>query len=290
MNIMVTQNSEGLQIKWTPPQSTSKLIYTVQYDTVPPSSGALFTTTETQNMTMITEQNLVFDRACSVRVRAMDNRTRLYGSWSYADCFVNATTAPGVPIIGVNGLTYDYPLLVLQWDSPNDTNGFILKYNVGLRNVTAKTKEECNTLCGSGTFEDSFKVECVPHIYEVIKVTASTCFCAAVKAINGAGSSSAAKRFIFYPVIVPTSSSVVESTSETKLVTPTKISDTDRVTATDGCDDDDIPVVAIILGVVLVIVLIVTLVLAVIFIRLYTAQMKQTKGSESSRNLSSSYN
>ena len=215
MNILVTQNREGLIIKWTPPQSTSELIYTVQYDTVPPSNGALFTKTETQNMTMITEQNLVFDRACSVGVRAMDNRTGLYGSWSYADCFVNTTTAPGVPIIGVNGLTYDYPFLVLQWDPPNDTNGFILKYNVSLRNVTAKTEDDCNILCGSGTFEDSFEVECEPYVYEVIKVTASTCFCAAVKAINGAGSSSAATRVIFYPVIVPTSSSVVESTSET---------------------------------------------------------------------------
>jgi len=218
MNIMVTQNSEGLQIKWTPPQSKSELIYTVQYDTVPPSSGALFTMIETQNMTMITEQNLVFDRACSVRVRVMDNRTKLYGSWSYADCFINPTTAPGMPMIGVNGLTYDYPLLVLQWDSPNNTNGFILKYNVSLRNVTAKTEEECNILCGSGTFEDSFEVECELRIYEVIKVTASTCFCAAVKAINGAGSSSAATRVIFYPVIVPTTTSipVVSSTPEVK--------------------------------------------------------------------------
>ena len=274
---MVTQDNEELLIQWNEPPSSSLLRYAIQYDTVPPSSGALFTRNEIQGLsTRIPKQNLVFDRACSVGVRARDERTGFYGSWSYSEsCFVNTLTPPEMPMISNNGQTYDYPLYVLQWDPPSDTNGLISEYIVSLRNVTAKEENECNTICNQGTYEYSFMRKPESRIYqEKIEVTDSTCFCAAVEARNGAGSSSPTIHFIFYPVIAPTSS--VEK------VLPTVGSS--RVDQ--NCNnEEDTPIVAILLGVVLVVVLIVTVILAIVFIKLYTAQMKQGKGSKSSREL-----
>ena len=273
MDITAIQLDGELVVEWTAPPSSSPLRYTVQYDTVPPSiSGSLFTEDEIELLSLrIPVNRLVFDQACSVRVRARDQRTGFYGAWSYArTCYVNTTAPPDSPSIDTNGLTYVHPLFELKWDPPADSNGFISNYIVELMNVTTEEDSDCN-VCNQDPYENSYQIKPDSTIYrEVINVTASTCFCAAVSAINGAGASSrtVVSRFYKYEPMIVIPPDVGKSTAN-------------------GGDSDAAPIVAIVLGVVLVIVALVTLVLAVVFFKLYNSRMKQARASESSKDLNS---
>ena len=270
------QIDRELVVEWTAPPSSSPLRYTVQYDTVPPSSGSLFTRDDIELLSLrIPENSLVFDQACSVRVQARDQRTGFYGAWSYAGtCYVNTTTPPGRPTISENGLTYVHPLFELKWDPPANSNGFISNYIIELMNETTEEDSDCD-LCNQDTYMYSFLVKPDSTVYrEVINVTASTCFCAAVRTMNGAGTSArstiASKFYKYEPMIV---------------IPP----DVGRSTNNGDDGDDAAPIVAIVLGVVLVIIALVTLVLAVVFFKLYNSKMRRAGASESSKELNSSY-
>ena len=276
MDIMATQRGGELVVEWTAPPSSSSLRYTVQYDTVPPSSsGSLSTGEDIELLSFrIPENELVFDRGCSVRVRARDQRTGLYGAWSYAGtCYVNTTVPPGRPSIE---LTYVHPLFELKWETLADPNGFISNYIVEVMNITTEEESDCdiNGLCSQGPYDYSYSRKPDSIIYlEVVNVTASTCFCAAVMARNGAGASSRPVASQFYKY-------------EPMIVIPP---DVGRSTDNNNGSDEAAPIVAIVLGVVLVIVALVTLVLAVVFFKLYNSRMKQARASESSKDLNSSY-
>ena len=214
------QINRELVVEWTAPPSSSPLGYTVQYDTVPPSSGSLFTRDDIELLSLrILENSLVFDQTCSVRVQARDQRTGFYGAWSYAGtCYVNTTIPPGRPTISENGLTYVHPLFELKWDPPANSNGFISNYIIELMNETTEDSD-CN-LCNQDEYMYSFSVKPDPTVYlEVINVTASTCFCAAVRTMNGAGTSARsaiASKFYKYESMIVTLPDVGSSPTNCK--------------------------------------------------------------------------
>ena len=172
----------------------------MEYDTVPPSmasSGSLFAQENVELSSLrIPVNELVFDRACSVRVRATDQRTGFHGAWSYArTCYVNTTVPPESPSVD---LTYVHPLFKLKWDPPADSNGFILNYVVEVMNTTTEDSD-CDLCNNQNTYDYSYLLKPDSTIYfEVVNVSASTCFCAAVRARNGAGASSRVVAFHFY--------------------------------------------------------------------------------------------
>ena len=222
MDITAIQTDAELVVEWAAPPSSSPLRYTVQYDTVPPSiSGSLFTGDKIELLSLrIPVNRLVFDQACSVRVRARDQRTGFYGAWSYAGtCYVSTTAPPESPSIDTNGLTYVHPLLELKWYPPADSNGFISNYIVELVNVTTEEDSDCDVCNNRDTYEHTYQVKSDSTIYrEMINVTASTCFCAAVSAMNGAGASSrtVVSRFYKYEPMIVVPPDVERSTTSCK--------------------------------------------------------------------------
>ena len=127
MGITVTQQDLDLVVEWIPVASSSNLTYTIVYDTVPPSDGSMLTIPEIRESNYrIRGNDLVLDRACSVGVRARDERTTFYGAWYYAkSCNLNSTIPPGMPVID---LSYNHPLFELKWEPPVNPNGFIQEY------------------------------------------------------------------------------------------------------------------------------------------------------------------
>ena len=265
MNITVRQQDLDLVVEWSPVSSSSELTYTIVYDTVPPSNGLMFTMSRiTGSSFTIPREALALDRACSVGVRAKDERITFYGAWSYAEnCFVSSMIPPGAPTIE---LIYDHPWFELKWDPSADTNGYILDYIIRLRNATVQDDSgDCRDICNENTYQYSFSVEPEPTMYlERINVTDNTCFCASVEARNGGGTSprSFASQFYKYVpsiIIIDRGSSIANG---------------------NGNDDDDSPpIVAIILGIVLLAVLAVTVLLAFVFVNLYSSRNKSKSGS-----------
>ena len=277
---MVTETVDGLDVRWTAPSNSSSLIYTVLYDTIPPSpDGSLFIEDGINNLSItIPTNNLVPGRNCSVGVRALDERTGLYGAWSYAGtCSVGSTVRPDPttvhPVATVrpeppsvtNEILTNVNLFELKWSPPTSINRFISNYTIELANVTAAI-DDCDDLCndrGIVVYEYSFTVEPDCNVYrEVITVTENTCFCAIVTAWNEAGYQSE-------PTYV---SKFYERTIKTPPVT-----EANRAIM----NDCDMPIVAIILAIVLIIVAIVALVLGIIFCSLYNSQ-RQARGTGSS--------
>ena len=264
------QNNDGdLVIEWDAPLSGSDLSYTITYDTVPPSNNKSVTMSGIRGLsTRIFRENLVFDRACSVGVRARDERTTFFGAWSFAEsCFVNSPYPPGAPII--DNPSYERPLFILKWAPPTDDNEFlIVQYIVRLRNGT----DNCDDLCVEDIYEHSIPVKSDSTDYmEVFSVNDSTCFCASVTAENRAGSSTSFTS-LFYKYESPVITEPGRGMS----------------TANDGDDDNAAaPIVAIVLGVVLILVAVVTVILAIVFFKLYSARMKQAKASDSNKDLNS---
>ena len=273
MGITVTQQDMDLVIEWTPVASSSNLTYTIVYDTVPPSDGSMLTIPEIRESNYrIHGNNLVLDRACSVGVRARDERTTFYGAWSYAEsCNLNSMIRPEMPVID---LSYNHPLFELKWEPPVNPNGLIQEYIVRLKNETSSNDMgDCSDICDESTYELHIPIEPgITMYFQVINVTDDTCFCASVEARNGAGSSprSFASHFYEYKpsiiyVTVPNTGS-------------------GAVTGGDGDDGNGVPLVAIVLAVVLVIILAVTVILAFVLYKLYNSQRKANP-SDSSKNL-----
>jgi len=273
------QINEELTVEWTSPPSSSSLTYTVQYDTVPPSpNGSLYTRDEIDLLsTTIPVNYLVFDQTCSIRVRARDERTGFYGAWSYARTFYARTkTPPESPLINDTGLSYVYPLFELKWDPPTDHIGFISNYIIELMYVSTEKDSNCNSdingLCNQGTYNYTFSVKADSTIYnKIINVTTSTCFCAAVTSMNGAGNSSRANVSRFYkydPMIV-------------------KAGTTDKNKADDN--NNAAEAASISLGVILAVVALIAVVLvAILFYFFHNSRMKQRAlPNESSTNLNS---
>ena len=277
----MVQLSEELTVEWTSPISSSSLTYTVQYDTVPPSpDGSLYTRDEIDLLsTTIPVSYLVFDHACSIRIRARDERTGFYGAWSYArTCYARTKTPPESPSINDTGLSYVYPLFKLQWDPPINHIGFISNYIVELLYVPTEKDSICNSdingLCNQGTYNYTFPVKPDSTIYhEVINVTTSTCFCAALTATNGAGNSSRANVSKFYKY-------------ETMSLKPATA---DKNKADDDNNSNAAKAASISLGVILAVVALIAIVLlAILFYFFYNSRMKQgALTSESITNLNS---
>ena len=199
MGITVTQQQSGnILVEWTRVSSSSELTYTIVYDTVLPSNGFMFTLSGITELSVtIPRESLALDHACSVGVRARDERTTFYGAWSYAEnCFVSSTIPPRAP---TTELIYDHPWFELKW-APANTNGFILDYIIRLRNVTMQNGDgNCSNICNENTYEYSISVEPELTTYlERINVTVDTCFCASVEARNGVGSSQRSYASQFY--------------------------------------------------------------------------------------------
>lgn len=268
----MTQDRD-LVVQWIAPPSNSRLTYTVRYDTVPPSDNQSFMMMDIEALSIrIPEDKLLFDRSCSVGVRARDEVTMFSGSWSYAEnCFVASVNRPETP---KTSITFTHPLYELKWDPPTNTNGFISRYAVELKNETRKDLEEgqCVGWCeDQRSYENKITLKSDSTDYrEVINVTDNTCFCAVVEAVNAAGSSSMmAVHFYKYQ-------------SRNIVVGPTG----QNIGGGGGSDsDNDPPFVAIVLGAVLVIVAVIALVLAIVFLRLRMAHMKQGGPSESRKEL-----
>ena len=272
----MTQIDDKLEVRWTALSSNSPLTYTVQYDTVPPSrapSGSLFNEDRINiSSATIPGDNLVFGQNCSVRVRAFDERTNLYGAWSYAGiCYVMTTDTtvtmhpPDAPSV-INDILTDVKLFELKWGPPTSINRFISNYTIELANETADI-DDCSRLCNNQVlYMYRFTVEPNCTVYrEMINVTENTCFCAIVTAVNEAGS----ERTVvskFYEINNPTT-------------VGTPVTEANRAIMNNNCD---IPLVGIILAVVLIFVGMVAVILGVIFCCLFNSQ-RQAKGNGISR-------
>ena len=275
----MVQMDEELTVEWTSPLSSSSLTYTVQYDTVPPSpGGSLYIRDEIDLLsTTIPVNYLVFDQTCSIRVRARDKRTGFYGAWSYArTCYARTKTPPESPLINDTGLTYVYPLFEFKWDPPTNHIGFISNYIIELMYVSTEKDTKCNSdidgLCNQDTYNYTFQVKPDSTIYhKVINVTTSTCFCATVTAMNGAGNSLRANASRFYKY-------------EPMIVNP---STADKNKADDN--NNAAEAASISLGVILAVVALIAVVLvAILFYLFHNSRMKQMAlPSESSTNLNS---
>ena len=278
-------------VNWLAPLGNRQLTYTVIYETL--SALDRKTMSDITGLTHNFSNFQVFDTPCVVAVQSRDVVTGLFGSFSYlnaSDCFINAIAPPSPPV--VTNASYGCNLFELKWSPPSDIIVNIMEYIVVVNRSASTCSDDA---CDRPGHEFTVRRE-ITSFSQKFPVSENTCFCAAVYASNTFGRSAQSNRVsveyqyvppvttIFQPttvpfpvpttIAVPMTVVVTETSTVTNSVAnPVTSTKTIQVIPTTGSvgntDDDDVPIVAIILAVVLVAVVIATTVLGLVFCKMY---------------------